>query len=142
LLTAWGLASVIGWGWTLVVLLAGCPVGVAVLRTASRGAVGELRTAAQQGIAPSGASRYASRFAAGVLLLIPGLWSDLAAVLVLVPGTRRWMLSRLPTSGVVSARTWSTQWGSGDVVPGHVVVRPAGSPGEGEPAGGSRELPR
>jgi UPF0716 protein FxsA len=149
ILTAWGLASVIGWGWTIVVLLAGLPVGALLMRSASRGAVGEFQTAARTGATPRATARYASRFAAGLLLAIPGVWSDLAAVLVLVPGSGRWMLRKLPTpryqtTGTWTWSAWSTAtmgqgygWGpvEGDIVEGQVINRPAGPSGDDGPAG-------
>jgi len=154
LLTAWGLAMVIGWGWTLFAVFAGLPVGLLVMRSAGRGAYLHLQQSVDQGQSIPGASRYASRFAAGLLLAIPGLWSDLAGLLVLLPATGRWMMRRLPMSA--SLRTGSfagafTAFGQSgnatnerwppDVVQGHVVNRPAGPPREDGPAGAPKGLP-
>jgi UPF0716 protein FxsA len=147
ILTAWGLASVIGWGWTIVVLLAGLPVGALLMRSASKGAVGEFQAAARTGTAPRATGRYAARFAAGTLLAIPGVWSDVAAILVLVPASGRWMLRKLPTPNYRGSGTW-TAWSTvatgqgfgpgpvgGDVIEGQVVSRPAGPSGDDGPAG-------
>lgn len=148
ILTAWGLASVIGWGWTLVALLAGLPVGLVLMRSAGRSAISELQAAAESGMSPTGTGRHGVRFAAGLLLAVPGIWSDLAAILVLTPPSRRWLLQRTPAMRG-SAFLWQRQGVfidgdmDGDVVQGDVLrTRPAGPSGEDRPAGTQdRRLP-
>lgn len=141
ILTAWGLAALIGWGWTVLLLLAGIPIGALMMRSASRSAMAELRTRAQTGIPAQGAGRFAVRFAAGLLLAVPGLWSDLLALLVLIPSTGRWLLRRLPTPSLAESgawswqvRTWAGERSTNDVVQGQVLNKTAGPPGEGGPA--------
>lgn len=148
ILTAWGLASGIGWGWTLAILLAGLPVGLLLMRGAGRSAMAELQAAAASGTNPASIGRHGGRLAAGFLLAVPGVWSDLAAVAVLIPGSRRWMLQR--TGLIRGSLLWSRGQGrylnpeflDGEVVQGDVLrSRPAGPSGDGPTGVQDRRLP-
>jgi UPF0716 protein FxsA len=80
----------IGIGWTLVWLLAAMFIGTAVIRQEQAAFVPRLQQAMAQGQAPFGVL-WASgrRFLAGVLLIIPGPFSDAIAVLLLLwPGPK------------------------------------------------------
>ena len=155
ILTAWGLASVIGWGWTLFALVAGLPPGIMLMRSAGRSAMSELQGSVAAGVSPAGTGRHGIRFTAGMLLAVPGIWSDLAAILVLTPPSRRWLVKQTPFAQG-SGFLWQRQgvfvrqgvFADGDVVQGDVVqgdvlrTRPAGPPGEGGPASTrDRQLP-
>lgn len=78
LITMYVLAMFVGWGWALIAVLAGIPVGIVVMRY-------------------FGARGDALGFFGGVLLAIPGLWSDLVALAFIIPITRRHMRGRMDT---------------------------------------------
>lgn len=84
LVTAMAVASAIGWGWTLALLLACAVVGAAVVAGAGREALGAL---ASGGAAPPRGSGW--RAAAGVLIAVPGFLTSLAGAALLVPGAQR-----------------------------------------------------
>ena len=133
-LTVVGVASIIGWGWTLLALLAGIPIGVAVMRQAGRSAFAVIRDAAQSGGLPSGeAGAHALTFLAGLLIAVPGFVSDCIGLILLLPPVSRLVRRRYgPRVAAFAASTQShtaTSFGGPDVVIGHVVHHDdAGSP--------------
>jgi UPF0716 protein FxsA len=87
------LARVIGAGTTLGLVLLGCLGGLWVLRWAGSGAMRELSRVRGAGAAGAGtvgrdAGEAGLKVAAGLLLLLPGLVSDVAGLLLLVPQIR------------------------------------------------------
>ncbi len=82
--------SRIGVGWTLAWLLAAMFIGAAVIRQEQAAFMPRLQQAMAQGQAPFGllwASGW--RFLAGVLLIVPGAFSDVLALLLLLwPGPK------------------------------------------------------
>lgn len=164
LLTAWGLMQWLGWEWTLVIFLAGVPVGFVLMRAAGRNAMAELQRSAGTGMAPQRMGDHGAWFAAGLLLALPGVWSDLAALFIWFRPSRRWMVNRglggwMPVQGQAwSVRRWGTApWSDNSiwpdpamtVIPGEVIrpergrgsaegsasQSPADPPGGGGPAG-------
>lgn len=117
ILLIWGVASLIGWTWTLVFLLLCIPIGFAIMKSAGRDAFAELQQAGRQGLPPGRGSRHALRFAAGLLIAIPGFLSAIAGVALLLPPVqafvRRWVSKRVVIAGAASF--------GGPVVPGEVV---------------------
>jgi UPF0716 protein FxsA len=89
-------ASWLGPGRTLLLLVLGAAAGVAVLRTERFSLLSRLHRglAAGEPLMPSLIDG-ALRGAAGVLLIIPGFISDLAAMGLLIPQLRRRMIRRL-----------------------------------------------
>ncbi len=121
------LGSVIGLGWTLLVLLAGSVIGVFVARREGVRAAQALATAmAQRRVATNEMTDGLLVAAAGVLLFVPGLVTDLAGLLLLVPPVRRLVRGRLVAAaerqspGLRRARIHS----EGAVVDGTVVDGP------------------
>ena len=49
LITAYAVAQAIGWGWTLVLLLVGLPIGFAIMRNAGAAAMVDMQQAAAAG---------------------------------------------------------------------------------------------
>lgn len=89
LATAWVLASWIGWTWVLVIVLASALVGIWVMRIAGRAAYRTWGSAARSGTLPEGdPGRHALTFLAGLLITVPGLWTDLLGLLLLIPGVQ------------------------------------------------------
>jgi UPF0716 protein FxsA len=89
LLTAWGLALWLGWGWALLIIVGGLPVGVVLIKRAGRSAFGELQRVSSEGGVPNLGARHGWVLLSGLLLAIPGVWTDVLAVAVLVPAIRR-----------------------------------------------------
>ena len=119
ILVLWGVASLIGWGWALLGLLAGFPIGLALMRNAGNSAAASVQAGPER--AAELASSMAGQFAAGVLFFIPGYLTDLVGALLLLPGVRagvgRWMARRF------NQQAWYSRFpGSGDVIRGTVII--------------------
>lgn len=97
--TAYLVGLWIGWGWMLLLLLIGLPIGFAIMRNAGDAAMRDMTLAAQTGeVVDSG--RHALTFVGGLLFLIPGFWTDLLGLLLVLPLTQRLFRQ--------SARTWAS----------------------------------
>jgi UPF0716 protein FxsA len=95
LLTAFGVAQLIGWGWTLLLLIAGIPVGILVMKRAGRAAFTNFRVAAQAGRLPDNdTGRHGLNFVGGALIAIPGFWTDLAGGVLLLRPVQTLLRSR------------------------------------------------
>ena len=124
--TAYAVAQLIGWGWMLLLLIAGIPAGFAVMRNAGDAAMREAGQAQQTG-QPLDGGRHALAFVGGVLIAIPGFWTDLVGLLLAVPLTqrlfraraRRWFEARFTTVRMPGIRYPN----EGDVVQGVVIRR-------------------
>ena len=130
ILALWGLVVLIGWGWTLLALLACIPIGFAIMRSAGEDAFADLRAGGPSGLQEGRGSRHALRFAAGLLIAIPGPVSTLLGIGLLTPPGRalavRVLGSRFAILRVQSETGFPTGpfAGGGDVVPGTVVPDP------------------
>ena len=107
----------IGFGWTLVIYLAGFPLGWLMLKSAGRSTV-EL---ANMQRTPT--KNVTFKFISAVLFLIPGFWSDVLAVLCLVPFVQDRIAAPFAflttQSGGVN---WPmSRWAGGDVIEGVVI---------------------
>lgn len=123
ILALWGVASLIGWGWALLGILAGIPIGLALMRNAGASAaslmqanaVGDQQRAAQM------ASSMAGQFLAGVLIAIPGYLTDVVGLALVLPGVRgaigRRMMRRYRSSPFMARVP-----GSGPIIQGTVIV--------------------
>ena len=122
--TAYLVGVWIGWGWMLLLLLAGFPIGFAIMRNASDGAMRDLTRSAETGL-PVDSGRHALTFVGGLLVLVPGFWTDLLGLLMVVPWTQR--LFRRHASTWTSARFTTVRMpgvhypSSGDVIQGTVI---------------------
>jgi UPF0716 protein FxsA len=127
ILTALGIGSLIGWGWMLLALVAGIPIGFAIMRHAAFQAKGNL----VQGQPPQGAQ--AATFVGGLLIAIPGFISDLIGLALVIPITRKLMVAafgpaliakltvfRVPGSGYAYPHPYPHP--NPDVIIGEVVV--------------------
>lgn len=112
------IGSRVGLGWTLLWLLAAMLAGAAVIRQEQALFMPRLQQAMAQGQTPF-ALLWASgrRFLAGVLLIIPGPFSDLLALLLLL--WPRPKLARVAPVGPVSRQSGSHA--EGDVIEGEVI---------------------
>lgn len=130
ILVLWGVASLIGWGWALLGLLAGFPIGLALMRNAGNSAAASMQAGPERAAAL--ASSMAGQFAAGVLFFVPGYLTDLVGALLLLPGVRagvgRWMARRF------NQQAWYSRFpGSGDVIRGTVIIEDMRSDDPNEP---------
>jgi UPF0716 protein FxsA len=122
--TAYLVATWIGWGWMLLLILLGFPIGFAIMRNAGDSAMRDLQDAAATGREPD-SSRHALTFVGGLLFVIPGFWTDLIGLLLAVPLTQRlfrqsartWLEGRFTTVRMPGVR----YPGDGDVIQGTVI---------------------
>lgn len=124
--TAYVVAQLIGWGWMFLLLFLGIPAGFALMRNAGDAAMRDA-IAAQQSGRPIDASRHALAFVGGVLIAIPGFWTDLLGLLLVIPVTQRLFRSRARrwTEGRFTAvRMPGIRFpAEGDVIQGTVIQR-------------------
>jgi UPF0716 protein FxsA len=118
LLIGW-IGKRVGWRWTMVWLLAALILGTSLFRAARAGLV---RIARSGDLHREALLRAAGLGLAGVLLAIPGLLSDLAAVLLLLGPVRRGLARKF--LGLFTSRTYGR--------------RRDGGPRGGGPEGGGR----
>ena len=118
------LGSVIGAGWTLLVLLAGSVLGLWLARREGLRAARTLADAVQSRRVPHSEVTDGLLVAAGgVLFLVPGLVTDVAGLLLLLPPTRAMVRRRLVRAAEERAPGLRTARivGRGTVVDGVVV---------------------
>lgn len=119
LVTLYLVAQWIGWGWALLLLIAGIPAGIAIMRNAGSSAMADLQRSATAG-EPFDQARHAFALLGGLLIAVPGFWTDLIGILVLLPFTQRWLRPR--------ASAWATARMSVLRMPG--IYDPRGYPGD------------
>ena len=131
LITAYAVAQAIGWGWTLVLLLVGLPIGFAIMRNAGAAAMVDMQQAAAAGT-PVDQGRHGATMLGGLLIAIPGFWTDLIGLILIIPITQRplraraaaWLDARMGTlrmPGLYDARAFRQPGFGGDVVQGTVI---------------------
>lgn len=121
--TAYAVGLWLGWGWMLLLLLVGIPIGFAIMRNAGDAAMVDLQRAAQSGQEPD-AGRHGLTFLGGLLFMIPGFWTDLLGLLLVLPPTQRLLRARSRTwlsSRVMTVRMPGVHYPSGDVIQGEAI---------------------
>ena len=121
ILVLWGVASVIGWGWALLGIVAGIPIGFALMRNAGSSAQALFAASAQgdEQQARVLASSMTGQFVAGALIAIPGYLTDVFGLVLLLPGARN-AIGRL---AMRRASPWMARMpGAGPIIQGTVVV--------------------
>lgn len=143
ILLLWWVASLIGWGFALLLLIAGFPAGAAIMRNAA--AKVALMQETPEAQRPKIARDSAMMFTSGLLVMIPGYLTDIIGIVLLVPFVRSrvvtwigsWMsirMMRVPgfsTTGFSGAQFAS--YVDGEVIQGVVIKeetdeRPHGNP--------------
>jgi UPF0716 protein FxsA len=122
------LASWIGVGWTLLVLLAGSVLGLWLARREGLRAVGAMAEAARDHrVAHVEMTDGLLVAVGGLLLLVPGLVTDVAGLLLLLPPTRSLARRRMVREAERRAPVLRTARirGDGSIVDGEVVDGPA-----------------
>lgn len=126
ILALWAVASLIGWGWALLGIIAGLPIGFALMRNAGASAAGLMQANASgdQQRASTLASSMTGQFIAGALIALPGYLTDVLGFALLLPGVRgaigRRMMRRYRPSAWMARVTRMP--GSGPVIQGTVIV--------------------
>ncbi len=139
--TAYAVGMWLGWGWMLLLLLAGIPVGFAVMRNAGDAAMVDLQRAAQTGEEPD-AGKHGLAFLGGLLIMIPGFWTDLVGLLLVLPPTQRLLRARSRawlSSRVMTVRMPGVHYPGGDVIQGTVIHT---EPSRGPEPGAQHDPPR
>lgn len=122
ILVFWGVAGLIGWGWALLLLVIGVAAGWALVRNAgAEAARGRGDRALVLGVA-------------GVLFMVPGFLTDLAALVLLVPPVHRALGTRL--RAWVQGSPIRMGFAQGDVISGEVIRRPPTQSGGELPGAG------
>ena len=114
ILAFWALGIWLGWLLAIVIILAGFPIGFALWRNAASAAqLGQPEKASVFGIA-------------GLLFVIPGVITDLLALVLLIPAVHRFLGKRLTAwaGATPMARFTYADAGATDVVIGEVVDPP------------------
>jgi UPF0716 protein FxsA len=89
-------ADAIGVGWTVLALIGAGVLGILVIRVLGAASLVELQGALVRQEPPTGALvRGACVLLAGMLLIVPGFLSDVAALLLLIPPLRTGLLGTL-----------------------------------------------
>ena len=127
------LASTIGFGWTVLLLLASFVVGVALAGSQVKRHIRRLQSGLTK-TTPQGAVTDSALVALGtVLVVIPGLASSVLGLLLLLPPTRaaarplvtamavRGIGRRMPLITVATAGTSGYRAGRGDYIDGEVI---------------------
>ncbi len=141
----------IGFGWVLLLLIAGAVLGSAVMRRAGASWWSALRVEGTAGRLPDGraAGDAAMLFLAGLLIFLPGFVSDVVGLVLLVPPVRRvlqtaavtWFVRRFTAvTGPGGFTVWQRTTTDTRVIKGEVVRedREDGEGGDSEPP---RRLP-
>lgn len=137
IVTIFLVAQWIGWGWTLLLIVVGFPVGFAVMRNAGDGAVADIARSAQTGQQVD-ASRHTLTFVGGLLIMIPGFWTDLMGMLLAIPITQRLFQSRTRAwieQRFTTVRVPGTHYPRGDVIQGTVIATEETRPDPGTDPG-------
>ena len=149
ILLLWWIASITGWAIAILLIIAGFPIGAALIRNAA--AKASLIPVAADENKPQVARSSALMCASGVLIMIPGFATDLIGVILLIPpiGNRvvralgSWIglrMVRMPGFG--NAGFTGSEFASyvdGDVIRGIVIdeetpVQPENGGPEGPPS--------
>ena len=109
----------------VVLLLGGVAAGVGFIRMAGTNAVAALRSSIKApGIHRNLASSTALTLLAGFLLVIPGFFSDLVAIFLLLPPVRSHLSERFRSSSILERARYGQQrngWPPGPVIEVEVV---------------------
>lgn len=125
------LASWIGVGWTLLVLLAGSVLGLWLARREGLRALRAMAEAARDHrVAHAELTDGLLVAAGGLLLVVPGLVTDVAGLLLLLPPTRSLVRRRMVRAAERQAPILRTARirGDGSIVDGEVVEEPGPVP--------------
>lgn len=87
-----GVAQLIGWVWTVVLLGVGIPIGASIVRAQARTAMVDMTEVVRRGQLPGIA--VAGGVIAGLLITIPGFVTDVLGAILLIPGVRRALWGR------------------------------------------------
>lgn len=120
---------------TLLLLFAGGAAGIGLIRSAGTSIAAALRSPVQASSLQRGvASQAMARVLAGILLLVPGFFSDLLGLLLLLPPVRRWLRSKIQvrsfSTGAPQERRYDTVIDAEAVEIAAEVLPPDPAPGQ------------
>jgi len=118
IVTFFALVTWFGWGWALLIYFIGIPIGWLVFRNGGRAAL----RSARAGTTPTRAATFG--MLAGVLMMIPGFWTDVAGLLCLLPFVQSRLAAPFTNlSTATGGMNWRVRtWGNGaDIVQGVVI---------------------
>lgn len=91
---------------TLLLLFAGGVLGISLIRSAGAGIVEAVRSPVQASSVQRGAAGMAvARVISGLLFVIPGFFSDIIGLLLLLPPVRQWLRARIPVQQFSTSNT-------------------------------------
>ena len=106
---------------TLLLLFGGGVVGISLIRSAGTGIAEALWAPVQMSSDQRGAAGKAlARIVSGFLFLVPGFFSDVIGVLLLLPGVRKWLRARMPVDQFSASSHQSRR--SGTIIEGEAIV--------------------
>lgn len=142
-LLLWWVASLIGWGFALLLVIAGFPAGAALIRNAAAKAT-YLSTASETE-KPALTRSTTGMFLAGLLIMIPGFATDFLGCLVLLPPVQKWIVRKMGSwiqHRMVRVPGFAAYTSEGDVIQGFVITEEGtGQKSEG-PEGPSPQINR
>ncbi len=130
LIVLWLVAQAIGWGWAILLIIIGVPVGWGILRRAAVALAGQAAAAGQAAQTgrpvPAVNARPGVTMAAGALIAIPGFIGDIVGLVLLIPPINAIVADKAGTW--VSTRVVGVQarMFPGSVIRG-TVIRPDGT---------------
>jgi UPF0716 protein FxsA len=125
---------------TLLLLLAGGVLGIGLIRSAGTSIIAALRSPVQaSSLQQSAAGKAMAHALSGLFFLIPGFFSDVIGLLLLIPQFRRWLRSKIPVQSVSAGMGQNRQ---GETIIEAEAVEIVGElhppdPGRGRDKGGS-----
>ena len=122
--TAWLLIILLGFGWTFIIYVGAMPLGWLLFKQAGRSAI----ASAQRQQVP--ASKLTFHMLAGVLFMIPGFWTDVLALLCLIPLIQKLLASPFAAmsthTGNINVRL--TNWNQESQIVEGVVIHDSDDP--------------
>jgi UPF0716 protein FxsA len=95
---------------TLLLLLSGGVLGIGLIRSAGTSILAALRSPVQASSLQQGAAGKAMALAfSGLFFLVPGFFSDLIGLLLLIPQVRRWLRRKIPVQSVSAGMAQNRQ---------------------------------
>jgi UPF0716 family protein affecting phage T7 exclusion len=140
ILLLWWVASIIGWGFALLLVLAGFPAGAALMRNAAAKSV-TLSTAPDSD-RPKILRGATGMFASGLLIMIPGFLTDLLGLILLFPPVQSLLFRR--AGNWIQMRMMSVPGfngpANGQVIKGVVIIETDKNETGEEPRGSSPQI--
>lgn len=107
-------ASAVGWGWALLLIVLGSFAGLLLLRFSNMKIAQKLQQRMATGELPvEEMMQFPFQMIAGFLLFIPGFITDILAIICLIPSIRLIILRKVMRSNHFQGRVWTARRSSG-----------------------------